>query len=109
LLRNGAEVSGQAAGLFHRAILQSGAAHHAISPASALLITRRLAAILDVAPTQEALGRVPQSVLLAAQQQLRAEVTANPDPARWGDVAANLMPSSQSSMAPCCRGTLPLP
>jgi para-nitrobenzyl esterase len=81
-----------AAGLFHRAILQSGAAHHAITPASALLITRRLAAILDVAPTREALGRVPQSQLLAAQQQLRTEVTANPDPARWGEVAANLMP-----------------
>jgi para-nitrobenzyl esterase len=81
-----------AAGLFHRAILQSGAAHHAITPASALLITRRLAAILDVAPTREALGRVPQSQLLAAQQQLRTEVAANPDPARWGEVAANLMP-----------------
>ncbi len=81
-----------AAGLFHRAILQSGAAHHAITPASALLVTRRLAAILDVTPTRDALGRVPQDLLLAAQQQLRTEISANPDPARWGEVAGNLMP-----------------
>ena len=81
-----------AAGLFHRAILQSGAAHHALTPASALLITRRLAALLDIAPTREALASVPAGRLLAAQQQLRTEISADPNPARWGEVAFNYMP-----------------
>jgi len=81
-----------AAGLFRRAILQSGAAHHALSLASARLIAGRLAALLDIAPTRDGLAGVPASRLLAAQQQLRAEISADPSPARWGEAAVNYMP-----------------
>lgn len=81
-----------AAGLFRRAILQSGAAHHTLMPASAQLIMRRLAGILDVAPARDAFAGVPAARLLAAQQQLRTEISGNPDPVLWGEVAFNLMP-----------------
>jgi para-nitrobenzyl esterase len=81
-----------AAGLFHRAILQSGAAHHAITPATARLMTGAAAERLGVAPTREAFGDIPMDRLLAVQQQLRAEVSADPDPAKWGEVALYMMP-----------------
>ncbi|WP_031002229.1 carboxylesterase/lipase family protein [Streptomyces sp. NRRL F-5727] len=79
-----------ARGLFHRAILQSGACHHFLRPATAGLVTARLAERLGIEPTWEAFAGVPLRELLPAQAELRAEVTA--DPARWGEVALNLMP-----------------
>ncbi|MCD0485999.1 carboxylesterase/lipase family protein [Streptacidiphilus sp. ASG 303] len=82
----------RARGLFRRAVLQSGAAHHTLSPASARLVGRRLAGLLGVAPTRDALAAVPADRVVAAQQQLRAEVAARPDPELWGEAARNLMP-----------------
>jgi para-nitrobenzyl esterase len=82
----------QAAGLFQRAILQSGAAHHTLDPDSAILITNRLAEILDIAPSRAAFAGVAIDRLLEAQQRLRGEISAEPSPARWGRAAANLMP-----------------
>ncbi|MFD9735321.1 carboxylesterase/lipase family protein [Umezawaea sp. NPDC059074] len=81
-----------ARGLFHRAIAQSGAAHSFLSPASARLIGTRLAAILGVAPTREAIAEVPVERLLAAQNQVAQEIGAKPNPKRWGEAARNLMP-----------------
>lgn len=81
-----------AAGLFRRAILQSGAAHHALTPETALLITRHLASALGISPSREGFARVPRTALLAAQRKLRDDVSAAPDPARWGEVTLNLMP-----------------
>ncbi|MFJ4585302.1 carboxylesterase/lipase family protein [Streptomyces echinatus] len=81
-----------AKGLFHRAALQSGAAHHALSTDSAALIGTRLAALLGVPPTRPDLAAVPRELLLAAQQQLRSDMSARPDPALWGEAALNLMP-----------------
>ncbi|MEU6218713.1 carboxylesterase/lipase family protein [Streptomyces sp. NPDC047022] len=81
-----------AKGLFHRAALQSGAAHHTLSPASAALVASRLAAVLEVPPTRPDLAAVPAERLLAAQSQLRGAIFANPDPALWGEAALNLMP-----------------
>ncbi|MEU8620452.1 carboxylesterase/lipase family protein [Streptomyces sp. NPDC048623] len=81
-----------AAGLFQRAILQSGAAHHALSPASARLVGRHLADLLGVEATAKAIATVPQGRLTEAQQQLRTAISADPDPARWGEAALNLMP-----------------
>ncbi|MCS7475333.1 carboxylesterase/lipase family protein [Umezawaea endophytica] len=81
-----------AKGLFHRAIAQSGAGHSSVSPATARLIGTRLAAILGVAPTREAVAEVPVERLLAAQDQVAREVGAKPRVGRWGDVARNLMP-----------------
>ncbi len=82
----------RAAGLFRRAIAQSGAGHHVISPATGQRIGRYLAEKLGVEPTREAIATVPINRLVEAQRELRAEISANPNPARWGEVAANLMP-----------------
>ncbi|MFF7903526.1 carboxylesterase/lipase family protein [Streptomyces sp. NPDC007920] len=84
--------TGLARGLFHRAILQSGACHHFLRPASAALIASRLAAKLGIEPTVEAFAGVPLTDLLPAQAQLRAEVSARPDPALWGEAVLNMMP-----------------
>jgi para-nitrobenzyl esterase len=81
-----------ASGLFRRAIAESGAGHSAISPASARLVGARLAAILGVEPSREAIAQVPHGRLLAAQRQLAGEVLAKPRRKLWGDVADNLMP-----------------
>ncbi|HEY6408174.1 MAG TPA: carboxylesterase family protein, partial [Ktedonobacteraceae bacterium] len=82
----------RAAGLFRRAIAQSGAAHHAISSATAQRISQYLAEKLGVAPTRDAIAAVPIDRLLQAQVQLSADVFNIPDPARWGEVSANQMP-----------------
>jgi para-nitrobenzyl esterase len=79
-------------GLFHRAIAESGAGHSTITPATARLIGTRLAAILEVEPTREAIADVPMERLLAAQAQIAQEVITSPSTKRWGEVARNLMP-----------------
>lgn len=81
-----------AAGLFRRAIAQSGAASCVIGTDSAARVGTRLAEILGVAATREALATVPMPQLLAAQSQLAQEVVVEPDPSRWADVAPNMMP-----------------
>lgn len=82
----------RAAGLFRRAIAESGAAHHVISPASALYISHYLAKKLGVEPTEAAIAAVPIDRLLQAQIELSADVFNKPDPVLWGEVAGNLMP-----------------
>ncbi|MEU9131309.1 carboxylesterase/lipase family protein [Kitasatospora sp. NPDC048540] len=82
----------RARGLFHRAILQSGAAHHTHGRATAGLIRDRLAELLGTAPEPAAIAALPTATLVEAQQRLRAAVTADPDPARWGEAALNLLP-----------------
>ncbi|MFF8292202.1 carboxylesterase/lipase family protein [Streptomyces sp. NPDC016309] len=94
----------RARGLFHRAILQSGAAHHFLRPASARRITARLAAKLDVAPTPGAFAAVPLDRLLPAQAELRAEIGARPDPAMWGEAALNAMPFEPVTDGPVLPG-----
>jgi para-nitrobenzyl esterase len=81
-----------AKGLFHRAIMQSGAGHHAISLATAQRIGLSFAEMLGIAPTLEAVGSLPVDRLVEAQIALCADVFAHPDPARWGEVAATQMP-----------------
>ncbi|MFF0474839.1 carboxylesterase/lipase family protein [Streptomyces sp. NPDC004284] len=89
----GALLSTEAArGLFHRAILQSGACHHFLRPPSAELIAARLAEKLGIEPTAEAFETVPLKELIPAQAELRAEVGADPDPAKWGEAVLNMMP-----------------
>ncbi|MGW5526362.1 carboxylesterase/lipase family protein [Streptomyces xanthochromogenes] len=93
----------RARGLFRRAILQSGAAHHFLRPASAELITGRLAEKLGIGATAEEFAEVPLEELLPAQAELRGEVGARPDPALWGEAALNMMPFEP------VLDTLPLP
>jgi para-nitrobenzyl esterase len=83
----------RASGLFRRAILQSGAAHHVIPAADAARIGARLAEVLGVPATRQAIAEVPIDRLLEAQAQVDAEVVGSPDPARWGtEVVASTMP-----------------
>jgi len=81
-----------ARGLFHRAILESGAARHVVDTASARLVATRLAAILGVAASREAIAAVPRERILAAQSQLATEVSKKPRKKLWGDFAANGLP-----------------
>lgn len=83
----------RAKGLFRRAIAQSGASHHAISCESARLVGTRLAEILGVQATDEAVSRVPWERVLEAQGQLRADFAVDPNPRRWGqDVVLSGLP-----------------
>src|SRR6266700_2401513 len=82
----------RAKGLFRRVIAQSGAGHHVISPATAKRVGQYLAEKLGVEPTRETIAAVPIDRLLQAQVELSADAFELPDPERWGEVAANLMP-----------------
>jgi len=81
----------RAAGLFRRAIPQSGAGHHALPAETARVITAELARRLGVAPTLEAFAAVPVDRLVATQFQLSGDLAMNPDPGRWREVSANAM------------------
>ncbi|TDD63203.1 carboxylesterase/lipase family protein [Kribbella antibiotica] len=81
-----------AQGLFDRAIMESGAGHHAITPAGALTVGRRLAKALGVAPTREAVATASTDALIAAQAAVSAQLGKSPFRRTWGDVATNLMP-----------------
>lgn len=81
-----------AKGLFHRMIAESGAGHHVLSPATAHRVGQYLAEKLGVEATREAIAAAPVDRLLQAQVELSGDVFANPDPAKWGEAAANLMP-----------------
>jgi para-nitrobenzyl esterase len=82
----------RAKGLFRRAIAQSGAAHHAISVTSAQQVSKVLAEKLGVPVTREAIAAIPMDRLLQAQEELKADLFAHPDPQRWGEVVASMMP-----------------
>ncbi len=82
----------RAAGLFRRAIAESGAGHHVISSETAMHITQYLTKKLGIEPTRDAIAAVPFNQLLQAQVELSGDVFNNPNPALWGEVAANLMP-----------------
>jgi para-nitrobenzyl esterase len=84
--------SPRASNLFRRAVMQSGAGHHAISRETAQRVAAELARRLGVEATREAVARAPLGDLLRAQGELAQEIQLHRDVARWGDVAANLMP-----------------
>ena len=81
----------RAAGLFRRAIPQSGAGHHVLPPETARVVTAELARRLGVAPTLAEVAAVPVDRLVDAQRQLSADIVLNPDPGRWREVSANGM------------------
>ncbi len=83
----------RAAGLFRRAILESGGAYQAIPVEQAPRVGRALAERLGVAPTRDAIAAVPIEQLLRAQRAMKAEMFTHPDPARWGfEVVASGLP-----------------
>jgi para-nitrobenzyl esterase len=81
----------RAVGLFRRAVAQSGAGHHALSPATARRVAGYLAERLGVPLKRAALAEVPLADLVAAQQALSREAATAPDPARWGEITLNAM------------------
>jgi para-nitrobenzyl esterase len=83
--------SPRADGLFRRAILQSGAGHHAVTPATGRLVAAQLAAQLGCAPTAGALAELSPERLLAGQVAVAQAAQLDRDPERWGEVALNSM------------------
>jgi para-nitrobenzyl esterase len=81
----------RATGLFRRAVLQSGAAHHTLAAATAGRVADYLAAELGVPATAAALRSVPIEQVIRAQKVLTRQLQAAPDPARWGEIVANIM------------------
>ena len=83
----------RAAGLFRRAIAQSGAADRVISAETALRMGRDLGARLGIEATREAFATVPPDRLLIAAAELKGDLVAHPDPARWSlEVIASMLP-----------------
>jgi carboxylesterase type B len=83
----------RAEGLFRRAIVQSGSAHHVISLATAQRVAQRVAEKLGVEATREALAAIGVERLLAAQTEVEADLAAHPDPERWGpELVTSSMP-----------------
>ena len=80
-----------AAGLFRRAIAQSGAGHHVIESTTAAKVTTALATELGVAPTIEGLSAVPLGELIAGQVSVGVRIAAAPDPTEWAEIRRNLM------------------
>ena len=80
-----------AKGLFGRAVLQSGAGQHVLTPGTATKVTAEVAARLGVEPTAEALAAVPVGDLIRAQQAVSTDIAAAPDPARWAEITTQMM------------------
>src|SRR3954470_11065837 len=79
-------------GLFRRAILQSGAGHHAITPATARLVAAEVGVRLGVEPSAaDAFAAIAPGARLAAQAAVMQDAQLDPDPARWGEISANMM------------------
>jgi para-nitrobenzyl esterase len=82
----------RAAGLFRRAIAQSGAGYFALSASTSRHVAEYIAEKLGVAPTREAISTVSPDRVLQAQTEISGEVVRNPDPQKWAELAGNLMP-----------------
>ena len=80
-----------AAGLFRRAIAQSGAGHNVLSAATAAKVTAALAERLGVEPTADGFAALPVAELVAAQAELSASIAAAPNPIEWGEIASHMM------------------
>ncbi|MFD4354793.1 carboxylesterase/lipase family protein [Nocardia sp. NPDC058518] len=74
----------QTAGLFHRAIMQSGNGAVAADAEDARKVSAALAAELGISPTAEDFGALGPDELRAAQNAVALAVMTDPDPQRWG-------------------------
>ena len=82
----------RAKGLFKRVIAESGAGHHALSTGTATRVGGYLAEKLGVEADRVAIAGASIGHVYEAQVALSAEAFMVPDPGKWGEVAANLMP-----------------
>lgn len=78
-------------GLFHRAIAESGAGQHVLTPGTAARVGGYLAGQLGVPATREAIAAVPLQQLLDAQAALSLDLQLNRDPAKWAEITVNAM------------------
>lgn len=84
-----------AAGLFGKAIAQSGAAQAAALPADAAMVTAELGKALGIEgePTASRLASLDPAAVTAGQAMIRDALAASPDPARFGaSIVASTMP-----------------
>jgi para-nitrobenzyl esterase len=79
-------------GLFARAIAQSGAAAHTLTPDQGRMVGGYLATALGTPPSRDAIRQVPLDTLVRAASDLVVEVQTAPDPAKWGSLALSLLP-----------------
>ena len=82
----------QSAGLFRRAIAQSGAGHQALTSDTARRVTHALAQRLGVEPTTAGMATVPADRLVTEQRRLSDDIEAEPDPDRWGEIGLDKLP-----------------
>jgi para-nitrobenzyl esterase len=80
------------AGLFTRAIAESGAGAHTLTAQQARTVAGYLAEALGVPADRESIKAVPLDKLVQAASDLVVEVQTNPDPARWGQLTLSLLP-----------------
>jgi para-nitrobenzyl esterase len=80
------------AGLFARAIAESGAGAHTLTAQQGRTVAGYLAEALGVPADRESIKAVPLDKLVQAASDLVVEVQTNPDPARWGQLALSLLP-----------------
>ncbi len=73
-----------AAGLFHRAVIQSGGGTAVCTIEDARRVSAEVAARLGVPPTAEAFSALDPEAVTAAQTAVALAVQADPDPQRWG-------------------------
>lgn len=74
----------QTAGLFRRAIMQSGNGAIAADPEDARTVSAALAAELGIAPTAEDFAKLGPEQLRTAQNAVALALMTDPDPERWG-------------------------
>ncbi|MFJ2158064.1 carboxylesterase/lipase family protein [Streptomyces sp. NPDC087856] len=81
-----------AGGLFARAVTQSGATAHTLTPEQAMTVSRLLAENLGVPATRDAIAAVPLDRLVQAAAALVDEVQTSADPAKWGSLVLSKLP-----------------
>ncbi|MFD3507023.1 carboxylesterase/lipase family protein [Nocardia sp. NPDC058666] len=74
----------QTAGLFRRAIMQSGNGAVAADAADARKVSAALATELGISPTAEDFGKLDPDQLRTAQNAVALALMMDPDPQRWG-------------------------
>jgi para-nitrobenzyl esterase len=79
-------------GLFARAIAQSGAAAHTLTPDQGRMVGGYLASALGAPPSRDAIKQIPLDTLVQAASDLVVEVQTAPDPAKWGSLTLSLLP-----------------
>jgi para-nitrobenzyl esterase len=81
-----------AQGLFVRAIAQSGAAAHTLTPHKGRTVARYLAEALGVPADRAAIAAVPLERLVATATELATEIHTARDPAKWGSLVLTGFP-----------------